>query len=255
MRYKNLLLFALVSLYSCTQQNRFPVVLSEKFPSDGIKLTKALPVGVKNIRGTEKNIAIDDLWGYEEQFIHQDNDFNLADFERRWDETEIEPAATSELKKWFEATGLLLQLTGKEKYASEMEKLAFSGLGNNREEVERIVAPYVITKNIDHLFINIYTAAEIAYRHTLGGDVKVELDTKELNAGKVYLRFGMTERRYMEINVRIPDWAEGASVTVKKVKYFAQPGEYCKIAKKWKEGDLVEIEFPASKIPGYLKTR
>ena len=57
----------------------------------------------------------------------------------------------------------------------------------------------------------------------------------------------------MEIYIRIPEWAEGATVVMQNVKYIAPPGDYCEIAKSWINGDLVEIHFPVEKIPANFK--
>ncbi len=133
-----------------------------------------------------------------------------------------------------------------------MEKIAFLGIGETISENKRIVAPYVFTKNTDDLFINLFTPATINYEHTTKGKVKVEMETNYPKSGKVDLKFGMTKRRYIEVNIRIPSWAAGTTVSVKKVKYVAPPGGYCKIAKKWKENDLVEINFPMENKPDYL---
>jgi len=53
----------------------------------------------------------------------------------------------------------------------------------------------------------------------------------------------MEEIRYIEISIRIPDWARNATVTEKNVKYVATPGSYCFIARKWNSGDVIEIAF------------
>ena len=81
------------------------------------------------------------------------------------------------------------------------------------------------------------------------GEVTFRQETDYPKSGSVKLYFGMTERRYIELFIRIPSWAEGTHVNVKGVKYFADPGSYCKILKKWKEGDVVDIEFPINKKP------
>jgi DUF1680 family protein len=63
----------------------------------------------------------------------------------------------------------------------------------------------------------------------------------------------METKRYIELWIRIPEWAHNASVTVKGVKYLSQPGSYSRVAKQWKEGDVVEVELPLQNVPGYLK--
>jgi DUF1680 family protein len=64
----------------------------------------------------------------------------------------------------------------------------------------------------------------------------------------------METKRYIELFIRIPEWAEEATVIEKGVKYVATPGSYCQITRKWSEGDMVEINFPTEKMPEYLST-
>jgi DUF1680 family protein len=102
----------------------------------------------------------------------------------------------------------------------------------------------VLTKNGDHIYVNLFNPVEINYQHSLGGEVTFRQETTYPESGSVRLHFDNAENRYIELYIRIPEWAEGTSVVVKKVKYFTQPGSYCVIAKKWKQGDVVEIELP-----------
>jgi len=98
-----------------------------------------------------------------------------------------------------------------------------------------------------------FIPSEISYSHSMGGEVKIWQETNYPQSGSVRVNFSMTEKQYIEVFIRIPSWAEDASVEVNGVKYFAPPGSFSKISKKWKEGDVVEIEFPISKKPDYLR--
>ena len=60
----------------------------------------------------------------------------------------------------------------------------------------------------------------------------------------ILIHFSMEKNRYIEVSVRIPEWAHGATVTAVGVKYPAPTGEYLFIAKKWHEGDTIRIHFP-----------
>ncbi len=242
----------LLFFISCSQQNNFPSLVSEKVDLNAVELTADMPVN-NSISSKAKIDGLDELLSFRTEFQEKNVLFNLNEFRRKWIEIyrnlDIKTTLDSDLQNWFESTGLLFELTGDAGFAAELERLALSGLIKNDE-----VAPFVFTKNADHIFTNIYTPAKVDYKHTTGGDVKIELLSDYPKSGKVALKFGMTDRRYIEVNIRIPDWAEGTTVTVKRVKYFAPPGGYCKIAKKWKDDDLVEIQFPDDKIPDFLKT-
>lgn len=246
-----IILFAVFLVFiSCSHQDKFPTPISESVDIDLVELKFSLPVNLST--SNSKIIGLQKLIDYSNQFQEKDDQFSLAEFKKSWIEVyrnmDLNNSNKSDIQQWFEITGLLLELTGEVGFATELERVALLGVLKNDQ-----LAPYVFTKNLDNLFTNIFTPAKIEYNHTTGGEVKIEMLTDYPKSGKIELKFNMTERRYIEVNIRIPDWAEGATVTVKRVKYFAAPGTYCKIAKKWKEGDLVEIEFPANKIPEYLK--
>lgn len=242
----------LLTFIGCSQQNRFPILLSEKVVLNAVQLTAELPVN-ESTTIKSKIEGLNDLLKFNTEFQQKSKSFKIKNFQKKWVEIyrnlDIETADLSDLQNWFEMTGLLFELTGEASLAAELERLALSGNIENDK-----VASYVFTKNVDHIFTNIYTPAKIEYNHTTGGDVIIELVSDYPKSGKVDLNFTMTDRRYIELNIRIPDWAEGTTVTVKRVKYFAPPGGYCKIAKKWKDGDIVEIQFQNDRIPDFLKT-
>jgi DUF1680 family protein len=72
----------------------------------------------------------------------------------------------------------------------------------------------------------------------------MNLETDYPKSGKMLLRINLEKKRYAEINIRIPEWAEGTTVKVKGVKFLANPGEYCQVAKSWLNDDVIEINFP-----------
>lgn len=247
---------AFLFLISCSSKKQFPDLVSEKVEIERVNLNAELPIltsyntVISEIKGVNK------LKTFQNHFLERSTEFNLDEFKSNWNkirkENDFENASAEDVGKWYEVSGFLLELTGEAVFASELQKIILSGIGETIEGNKKIVTPYIFTKNYDNLFINVFTPATIDYEHTTKGKVKVVMETNYPQSGKVDLKFGMTERRYIEVNIRIPEWAEGTTVTVKKVKYFAPPGGYCKIAKKWKEGDLVEIIFPMENVPEYF---
>ncbi len=251
MRINLLVFLSFILLYSCSRNPKIPQVLSETLPSSFNLPPAKYPVN-SVITNTSGSIDIDHVYKFYKQYEEKNTDFNVPVFQSDWDHLKsqinygiIDSVA---IARWIKATGLLLQLTAETKYADELERLILCDALNGKEQIW----PFIFTKNTDHLFTNVFFPGKVEYDHTLGGKVKVEMVTDYPNSGKVDLKFTMTEKRYIELFIRIPEWAEGTSVVVKKVKYFAAPGTYCKIAKKWRQGDLVEIQFPEDKIPSDL---
>ena len=46
------------------------------------------------------------------------------------------------------------------------------------------------------------------------------------------------------ICLRIPVWAEGASITINSKRHTAVPGNFARLRRRWKSGDRIELELP-----------
>jgi len=231
--YSILLLFVLVS---CNRKDQFPVKKSERISVNNTSVTQL---------DSSSHEPFDKLFTFVNQFDMQDSSFDLESFKASYDEFSATKNKTNyssrALPAWIEINGLLLELTADAKYAQELEKISAN------EKMTDYIQPFVFTRSVDHIYVNLFKPAEMKYQHSLGGDVTIRQETAYPESGSIRLHFEMTERRYIELNIRIPEWAEGTHVEVKGVKYFTKPGSYCFIAKKWKQGDLVEIELPIEK--------
>lgn len=239
------LFFSFIS--SCTKKNVFP----EKKSNNLFLSELHLETNVTNVQQPEMTVnkEFSSIIKIVNRYNSRNVNFNLSEFESAWESIYTENNninwSVADSVYWVETTGLLLELTGQTKYADVLENIYLTASNKIQQEI----TPYILTKRVDHIYVNVFQAIETTYSHTLGGDVSFKQETNYPESGSVKLYFGMTERQYIELYIRIPNWAEGTTVTVKHVKYVATPGTYCKIAKKWKEGDLVEIEFPIEKMP------
>lgn len=252
-------------LFSCSQGNQFSEPVSEKVAPEEVKILEKLNLSPPDSNttlnyGTDTKPFFGRLNQFRNLYFEKKPEFSLEDFEEEWNDVsaKINPSIldNEDAKTWFEMNGTLLQITGKARYAEVMENILLHGFHPKNEheykEIEKLVAPYIFTKNVDHIHVNLFTPAEIDYEHTLHGKVKIWQETNYPETEDMSLKFSMEARRYIEVFVRIPEWAEGATVTVKGVKYFAPPGDYACISKKWKEGDVVEIHFPKSRKVAHL---
>lgn len=199
-------------------------------------------------RSVQVTEAVDDsavhaLYLFVDRYERGVGSFDLEEFEMKWqhlsETKEQELKDSTDYKLWIEITGTLLEFTQKEKYAAELEMVC-----GQYPELSEWLAPFVITRNLDDIYLNLFMPFEYTYTHSMGGAVSIKQELEIYDGGTVRLHLGMTERRYVAVYVRIPAWTKGATVSVKNVKYFAEPGSYCKIMKKWKEGDVVEIQLP-----------
>lgn len=250
------LIIVLIILFSCSEKSRFPQLKSKKISMQQVNLLEGFQFtemdssryfNMNQIFQTE----LDQLYNFHNWYFQKNESFSLKSFEELWHSFNIKFDISNlnalNTIKWFEINGTLLQLTNGAKYAEEMERILLSGMPyfmDDSVKIENIVVPFIYTKNIDNIYVNLFTPSEIVYEHTLFGNVKIWQETNYSDSGNISVKFNMEKRRYIELFIRIPEWAEGATVTVKKVKYFAPPGGYCQIAKKWQEGDEVEIYLP-----------
>jgi hypothetical protein len=247
-------------IFSCSFHEKFPEPVTLPVTNNGevFLATTELGSGQNDVQH-KKNMpaTLNDLFEMQQMYLQEDRQFVLENFFNSWtafkNTTTLNRLTEEEVFQWFKLTGFAFQLTGKAECAEEMEKVAWQRFSGKSGLFDSLVSPYIFTKKVDHIHVNLFLPNEISYAHTLGGNVNIVQETDFPKSGSIRLNFSMEIKRYIEIFVRIPSWAENASVTVKGVKYFAQPGRYSIIAKKWKEGDVVEIEFPMENIPDYLK--
>lgn len=238
-------------LFSCSKQDQFPEKVSTKIPINDLELVSILNDAPLNKK--EGNIDFTKLQLFVSLCELKDEHFDLESFETEWTTfskyRKIKTWNDSDFQTWIEITGFLLELTGEARYGEELEHISQSASNGLRQ----FIAPYILTKKLDHIYVNLFQPVEFNYMHSMVGEVTFRQETDYPKSGSVKLHFGMTKRRHIELFIRIPSWAEGTTVTVKQVKYFAGPGIYCHIIKKWKEGDLVEIEFPMNLRPRHAE--
>ena len=246
-----ILLILALYLFSCSEKNQFPEKKSEKLPLSAI--TGEQPI-FKNVLPADDSLAkqslsveLQLLKSFISKYENRDSDFSVETMESIWlsKKDKIDFTGLESVSAWIETTGFLLEITGKPVYAEALQKLGYEEKiylsAPETKLAEEKLAPYIFTKNVDHIFVNLFVNSSVEYVHSLGGEVKI---TQELTGPNgLVLKFSTTEKRYIEVHILIPEEAQNATVTEKNVKYVATPGEYCLIARKWKEGDMVEIKY------------
>ncbi len=246
--------------FSCSKSTQFPSKISEKVVSDNVVLNQTfLPADLTTfIDSTHKNNfgkELEKLYQEKKKFDGQNSIFNLEDLESSWEilQNQRNNFNFENVKQWIEITGFLLEVTGNTKYAGELEETIYQSASTFTEseyrEIEKNSTPWIFTKNVDHIYVNLYANSIIKYEHSMKGAVEITQETNYPESGKIKLKFKMEQKRYIELFIRIPEWAEGATVTEWRVKYVTNPGKYCQILRKWAEGDIVEINLPIEKRP------
>jgi DUF1680 family protein len=247
-------------LFSCSQKNQFPAKLFEKVAVENIVLNGSLIRGngtaiADTVRLNNFDKELNELLDCKQFYDEQNKIFDLARMESLWNELKNQRNyfSSTGLNKWIEITGFLLETTGNANYAEEIEGIAYQNYSafseTGTKEMENRLIPWIFTKNVDHIHVNIFANATIKYEHSLKSAVEITQETNYPESGKIQIKFKMEKKRYIELFIRIPEWAEGATVTAKGVKYVAIPGQYSLVARNWLDGDFVEVIFPSEKIP------
>jgi DUF1680 family protein len=93
------------------------------------------------------------------------------------------------------------------------------------------------------LWVNHYAGSELDTVLTDGTQVKLSQKTEFPWDGKILINLKSSGN--FAIKLRIPYWADGASIKVngKKVK-AAEPGSYATLKRNWKRGDRIELNLP-----------
>ena len=264
-KYGIVFLILLFIIFSCSRTQMFPDKLSEKVADENVVLNRSF-IALKNFavkdsaqifyHGNELN----ELLLYKKYYDERNAAFNLVDLENAWIKLKNQRSDFNfeGIRQWIEITGFLLEITANARYAQELEETVYqsSPLFTESEfrEIEKLVTPWIFTKNVDHIHVNLFANATIKYEHTMKGAVEITQETDYPKSGKIQIKFKMQTKNYIELFICIPEWAEGATVTEKGVKYVTTPGGYSQVIRKWDEGDFVDVVLPMEKMPAYLKT-
>jgi len=262
-KYGTLFSFFVFFLFSCSNQDQFPTIQFEKVESHNVVLNQPL-THTKNefndsVTSLDYKKELDDLQLYKKYYEERNAGFSLSDMEMLWNNLKNKRNAFNfdGVNQWIEVTGFLLEITGNGSYAAELEKTVYESSslfpGSDFKEIEKKVIPWIYTKNVDHIKINMFANATLKYEHTLKGAVEITQETSYPDLGKVQIKFKMENKRYIEVFIYIPEWAENVTVVEKGVKYVATPGAYSQIVRKWSDGDFIEITFTTEKKPHWLQ--
>lgn len=262
MSFKSALFYVVIVpvFFSCTSYNKFPERQTEKIVAEQVILnhpvfSETSSFAVDSLMKNDHAEELNKLLIFKQYYENRDEQFDLTELEVLW--INLKNRSTDfnfeDTRGWIEITGFLMEITGKELYAQELENIVNyckSSLSQDElKKTERLLTPWIFTKNNDHIHVNLFVNATIKYDHSLKGAVEITQETTYPESEKVIVKFKMENKRLIDLYIRIPEWANGATVTEKGVKYVAIPGNYTVISRKWSDGDFVEINLPVDKMP------
>ena len=109
---------------------------------------------------------------------------------------------------------------------------------------------YFYSTSKDGLYVHLYDNSNLDWHLEDGTGIKVQQKTNYPWEGAVELTLSPAQATDFTFYVRIPSWANGASVAVNgKTEPSVKAGEYLPLRRTWKPGDRVSLNFPMDTVP------
>lgn len=180
---------------------------------------------------------------------------------------------------WMKLCNALLQVTGNQKYADEIEKTFYNALmasmkedgsqiakyspleGRRHEGEEQcgmhinccnangprgfaLIPQFAAMKNDDGIYLNYYGQSAIKTKTKSGVSVTISQETDYPVSGKIRIVVDPEKESEFTLKLRIPVWSDFNSIKINNEEPVqAEKGNWKTIARKWKKGDVVEISF------------
>lgn len=111
---------------------------------------------------------------------------------------------------------------------------------------------FIYTKVEDALYVNLFVASELNWKDK-GLVIRQETDFPYAENSKITIVNGKAE---FPLLIRYPNWVKPGEFAVKvngkPVSVITGPSSYVAIERKWKKGDVVDVEFPMHSSIKYL---
>jgi hypothetical protein len=94
------------------------------------------------------------------------------------------------------------------------------------------------------LYVNLYVPAQVNWTQN-GQRCALIIATNYPYASNVSMTLTMPRPTHFTVNLRIPGWANGATVQVNGGERQApKPGQFAAIRREWRSGDRIELDLP-----------
>ncbi|SDZ92663.1 hypothetical protein SAMN05192529_104115 [Arachidicoccus rhizosphaerae] len=105
---------------------------------------------------------------------------------------------------------------------------------------------YVYGLDQQGLYIHLYGANQLETVSDKGERISINESTDYPWDGNILLTLAAMPKSSYSLYLRIPGWANGASVKIngQKVDQEVLPGSYLTLTRYWKKGDKIELDFP-----------
>jgi DUF1680 family protein len=180
---------------------------------------------------------------------------------------------------WIQLNRELLAISADPKYADEIERSAWNdllgALAPNGEDwcyyafpngrrvhttywrcckssgamaLEELPAIACAASADDEISVNLFGPGSASFTLASAGQVRLTQVTDYPFDGAIALQVEPERAARIRLRVRIPAWAQGASVRVNGVPQAAAPGTYAVIDRTWARGDRVALSFPMAPV-------
>ena len=107
-------------------------------------------------------------------------------------------------------------------------------------------AGYAYGKSRDAIWLNLYGGSSLETVLEEGGKIKLSQVTDYPWNGRVRIKIEAGDRTEFALKLRIPGWADGASVRINDspADDSPKPGSYFEIRRRWQAGDFVDLDLP-----------
>ncbi|MBW8325018.1 MAG: glycoside hydrolase family 127 protein [Prolixibacteraceae bacterium] len=241
---------------ACGSENEsFNRANSQSFAEKQITLEGALSlrIGVDSVNRTQESSFLiknlEEMLSVTATLKKTKSDSSWTALQKNWEEFRSNEAvlladtsgnSVVVLQKWAELNSQLLKLTSEVRFGDALEKLIYEP---KFYLPERLIKSVIYTHIDDQIFINLFGSSSLNHQHTTGGAIKLIQKTEYPSTNEIALFCECSDTRYLDVFIRIPEWAVNPTVTHGNVKYVARPGEYCQISRKWRNGDEFSIEL------------
>lgn len=93
------------------------------------------------------------------------------------------------------------------------------------------------------VFVNLYIPSTARWTQD-GTQISLTQESEYPYDSHVELEVGTSKAATLAVNLRIPSWAEGASVSVNGKREAVAAGIFARVQREWKSGDRIELELP-----------
>ncbi|HLV89057.1 MAG TPA: beta-L-arabinofuranosidase domain-containing protein [Candidatus Sulfotelmatobacter sp.] len=106
----------------------------------------------------------------------------------------------------------------------------------------------------DGVYVNLYIPSTVRWTRE-GAEIELKQKGGYPYDPQVALEIKTPKDIEFAVNLRIPAWAEQASVLVNGQRMPAEPGTFARVRRKWKSGDRIEVELPMAPRLEAIDTR